>query len=81
MNTPKRISQIKELVRDGKYRLTFHAEVERDADNILIGELEEVLTCDKCEIIEDYPNDLRGHSFLLLGFTEQGQPIHAVCSI
>ncbi len=39
------------------------------------------LTHEKCEIIEDYPNDPRGHSFLLLGFTAQMLPIHAVCSI
>ena len=37
------IEHVNELIRSGKYRLTLHAEVERDA--------------------------------------EQGQPIHAVCSI
>ncbi len=32
------------------------------------------------EVIEDYPNDTRGHSCLLLGFGEQGRPIHVVCA-
>ncbi len=32
------------------------------------------------ELIEDYPEDARGHSCLLLGFGEGGRPIHAVCS-
>lgn len=50
---------IKELVRRGNYRLTFHAEIERDADCISIVDLEEALTHEKCEIIEDYPNDPR----------------------
>ena len=30
-----------------------------------------------CEIIEDYPEDPRGPSFLVLGFSEE-RPIHAV---
>jgi len=31
------------------------------------------------EIIEDYPEDVRGHSCLMLGFPSN-RPIHAVCS-
>lgn len=36
----------------------------------------------KGEIIEDYPEDARGHSCLLLGFSDQHhhRPIHVVCS-
>ncbi len=75
------IEHVNELIRSGKYRLTLHAEVERDADHISMVEVEEALMGNRCELIEDYPEDPRGHSFLLLGFTEQGQPIHAVCSI
>ena len=32
------------------------------------------------EIIEDYPEDSRGHSCLMLGKGEKGRPIHIVCS-
>lgn len=32
------------------------------------------------EIIEDYPDDSRGHSALLLGRGLGGRPIHVVCS-
>ena len=32
------------------------------------------------EIIEDYPDDPRGHSCLLLGFGEGGRPMHVVCA-
>ena len=32
------------------------------------------------EIIEDYPEDSRGHSCLVLGAGESGRPIHVVCS-
>ncbi len=75
------VPRIKERVKNGNDRLTFHAEIERDADCISIVELEEALMHEECEIVEDYPKDPRGHSFLLLGFTAQRLPIHAVCSI
>ena len=32
------------------------------------------------EIIEDYPEDVRGHSCLLLGIDLEGRPIRVVCS-
>ena len=32
------------------------------------------------EIIEDYPDDARGHSCLILGFGEGERPLHVVCS-
>lgn len=31
------------------------------------------------EIIEDYPNDARGHSSLLFGFSDK-RPLHIVCA-
>lgn len=31
-------------------------------------------------IIEDYPDDVRGHSSLLLGYGLGNRPIHVVCS-
>lgn len=32
------------------------------------------------EMIENYPNDPRGHSCLLSGLTSSGRPIHVVCA-
>lgn len=32
------------------------------------------------EVVEDYPEDARGHSCLLLGYGEANRPIHVVCS-
>ena len=32
------------------------------------------------EVIEDYPEDTRGHTCLLLGFGTGGRPIHVVCA-
>jgi hypothetical protein len=32
------------------------------------------------EIVEDYPEDVRGHSCLMLGAGDAGRPIHVVCA-
>jgi hypothetical protein len=32
------------------------------------------------KIIEDYPEDARGHSCLMLGHGAAGRPVHVVCS-
>lgn len=32
------------------------------------------------EIIENYPNDARGHSCLMLGGGESNRPVHVVCA-
>lgn len=72
---------IKKYISSKQYRLTLHAEEEREADRIFIHEIQEAFSSDNCEIIEDYPNDKRGHSCLVLGFTKKGLPIHMVCAI
>ena len=69
---------IRDLFRAGKYAFSKHAERERQADKIAFVELEEALS--QCEIIEEYPDDPRGPSCLVLGFFER-RPIHAVCAV
>ena len=32
------------------------------------------------ELVEDYQEDVRGHSCLILGYGEYNRPIHVVCS-
>ena len=74
------IEQIKNLVARREYCLTLHAEVERDADQITVREIEEAILSSEAKIIEDYPNDPRGPSCLVLGFTkEHNLPVHVVC--
>lgn len=70
--------KVRELVIKGRYEFSKHAEREREVDRIFMSELEGALI--DCEVIEDYPDDPRGASFLALGFSG-GRPIHAVCSI
>lgn len=69
---------IRRLVRRGKYVLSIHAERERQADKIPLEELEEALG--SCDLIEDYPDDPRGASCLVVGFVAR-RPIHAVCAL
>ncbi|HWR21284.1 MAG TPA: DUF4258 domain-containing protein [Verrucomicrobiae bacterium] len=69
---------IRRLVAEGRYEFSKHAEREREADMIPTTELEEALK--SSDIIEDYPDDPRGPSCLVLGFAGQ-RPIHAVCSL
>lgn len=68
---------IRRLIAEGKYEYSKHAEREREADMILTAELEEALR--HCDIIEAYPEDPRGPSCLVLGFSG-ARPIHAVCA-
>ncbi len=69
---------IRRLIRSGKYEFSKHAERERQADQITVTEFEEALT--QGEIIEEYPDDPRGPSYLALGFAGR-RPIHAVCAV
>lgn len=69
--------KIEYLVTEGRFEFSMHAEKERRADQIAFNELKRALMA--CEIIEDYPEDTRGASFLVLGFSGN-RPIHAVCT-
>jgi hypothetical protein len=70
------IRDIQEKVRSDEYEISFHAEKERYAEDITISDLEAAVY--NGEILEDYPDDPRGPSCLILGHSEN-QPIHIVC--
>ena len=71
------IEWLKERVRNSKYYLSKHADQERQNDNLTIKEVEEAILTGR--IIEKYEDTGRGESCLIVGFTEQGVPIHIVC--
>ena len=73
-------SKIQSLIKAHRYRFSSHAEKERHADQITADEFEQSMGVAP-EVIEDYPNDPRGPSCLVLGFTARGDPIHAVCGM
>lgn len=70
-------------VRDAaRKRILFlpHALDEMNAPDELITPDEVRSVIFKGEIIEDYPEDARGHSCLMLGFGTEERPVHVVCS-
>lgn len=71
------LEAIQTKVRDGKYIISFtHTEKVR-LRKIEAKEIEEAI-CDGT-IIEPYPEDPRGSSCLILGFTNKNRPLHIVC--
>jgi hypothetical protein len=72
-----------ELIRQSagkKIIYTLHAFEEMNSE-------EEMITTDEVrhvvlngEIIEDYPEDKRGHSCLMFGIPESSRPVHVVCA-
>ena len=73
------INDIKEKVKNSKYKISFtHTEKLRQR-KIEIRELEEAIFTG--EIIERYLADPRGPSCLILGHTQRNRPLHIVCGI
>ena len=75
----QQLVEIQEKVKQRQYLLTSHAERERESDKITTHEIEEALLSHQTEVIESYPDDIRGRSCLILGFTKSGNPLHVVC--
>lgn len=71
------MSWITQKIQENDYYFSKHAEQERQNDNLLIEEIEEALLAGR--ILEQYEDTGRGESCLVVGFTEQGKPIHIVC--
>lgn len=75
-------TQFLDLVRvSANKRILFlpHAIDEMNAPNELITSEEVRAVIFYGEIIEDYVEDVRGHSCLMLGFGTDARPIHVVC--
>jgi hypothetical protein len=70
------IEFIRQSVLLGQYEISLHGDEERLEDGLTVQELEEALGSG--EVLENYPEDPRGHSCLVLGFSS-GQPVHFVC--
>ena len=68
--------KIREKFTKDEYEISFHAEKERYSEDITSADLENAIS--NCEIMEDYPDDPRGPSCLILGYSKS-RPIHIVC--
>ncbi|MBE3573465.1 MAG: DUF4258 domain-containing protein [Moorella humiferrea] len=72
------IVAIRKAVFEGRWAMTAHARERAGRRKIKDGDVAKILA--HGEILEDYPNDPRGPSALVLGYTESGRPFHAVCA-
>jgi hypothetical protein len=72
------IAFVKKKIRNQEYDLSVHAHNERQEEQITIEEIEKVIL--KGDIIERYPNDLRGESCLVAGIVYK-KPLHIVCGM
>jgi len=71
------LQSLRAAIAGGYTGESVHAAIEAAADLLLVGEIWQSISAADSEAIEDYPNDPRGPSCLLLSFV-QGQPIHSV---
>ena len=71
---------IQARVRAKNYRFTLHAEDRMTERHISVSDIEDALLSNEAEMIEDYREDPRGPSCLILGFTSDGQPRHVQCT-
>ena len=72
-----KIEQLQKCILGNRYEISFHAQEERCEEEITLYDIEQAFA--HGEIIEDYPNDKRGHSCLVLGYSGN-KPIHIVCT-
>ena len=74
------IDWIAECFRQGKFNVSAHAAEEMAADSITRYMLRDAMGFDAPQIIEDYPEDRRGRSCLILGWITPEQPVHIVAA-
>lgn len=74
------LGEIQARVKDRDYRFTLHAGDRMIERHISVSEVEEALVSRNVEVIEDYPDDPRSPSCLILGMTRGGRPLHIQCT-
>jgi len=71
---------IQARVKERDYRFTLHAGHRMTERYISVREVEEALLSDGAQVIEDYPEDPRSPSCLVLGITNSDRPLHIQCT-
>jgi hypothetical protein len=73
------IQEVRGKILLRRYEFSIHAVDQSIIREISVTEVEEAMSANS-EIIEDYPDDKYGPSLLMLGFTNNGRPLHIQCS-
>ena len=71
---------IRRRVRAGRVRVTQHGHTEMVDESITLDDVFEAIESDTAQILENYPTHQRGACCLLGGETEDGRPVHVVCT-
>lgn len=71
------IETICKRIKEGKYNISFTHTEKLRLRRIEASDVESAIL--KGAIIEPYPDDPRGASCLILGFTDKNKPLHIVC--
>lgn len=66
-------------VAGNEYEIKLHALQRINERGVLPAEVKEALLA--CKVIENYPEDKRGHSCLVSGTTVEGRSLHLVCGL
>jgi hypothetical protein len=72
------LARIRELAAAEMIRVTQHAQVEMDADEVTLDEVLDVSVAG--QILENYPEHRRGPCCLLCGRSFRGRFLHIVCT-
>ena len=81
MRTLVLIEQVRRLAALGRLSITLHAREEMDEDGVSTDDVIRGLEAETSEMSEDYPEDSRGHSHLILVSLESGEPLHVCCAV
>ena len=73
------IAKIVAKIKGGEYEFSKHAVDQSIVRDISVSEMEQAIL-ENALIIENYPNDKYGPSCLILGYTQNGRPLHIQCS-
>lgn len=71
------IEEIREKIAQNQFEFSQHAVDQSIVRRIRVQELREAIA--NSEVIEDYPEDKYSPSYLILGFTLAGRPLHIQC--
>lgn len=72
------IEEVSRKFRLGQFEFAEHTADQTIHRHIQVEELLQAVT--SAEVVEDYPGDKYGSSCLILGYTEEGRPLHIHCS-
>jgi len=72
------VERIRTAIDNNQWAMSRHAR--EQAGKRCVEDIDLLSSLIKGEVIEDYPDDPRGASMLVLGYTDRGTAFHTVCS-